>query len=62
MDFDKLSRIIESGTKQELESFCTENSLYIEDGVVKAVNSVHASEMLEYWDRRQTVLKIQLNS
>jgi hypothetical protein len=62
MDFNKLSAIIERGTKEELAAFCAENKLVVQDGVVKPVDKEHAKSMIEYWDKRQLVRKIQLNS
>ena len=62
MDFKKLHQILEFGSKNELNEFCELNDLIIKDNKIfhKNVNTVRSQ--IEYWDKRQLVKKINLNS
>ena len=62
MDFSELQRILDTGTRDELMSFCEANSLEIVDGKIKHKNKAHVTDQIEYWDKRQLVKKINLNS
>jgi hypothetical protein len=62
MDFKQLSTILESGSHQELEDFCKQNDLIIKDGKIFHKNPDEIKKQVEYWDKRQLVKKINLNS
>jgi hypothetical protein len=62
LDFAALDKIFESGTKEELAAFCVANSLKIENGLVKAINQEDTKAGEVFWDKRQLVRKILLNS
>ena len=59
---ENLTKILESGTRQELNEFCKEHNLKIEDGVIKAVDPKQAKAKFTYWDKRQLIKKICLNA
>jgi len=62
MDFNVLNNILKDGTIEELEKFCLENDLIIEDGKILHKNHNTVSKEVEYWDKRQLIKKINLNS
>lgn len=62
MDFDKLKQILNEGTRKELDAFCEENSLYLKDGKIYSKDKDEVSYQVEFWDKRQLVKKINLNS
>jgi len=62
MDFNKLNKILESGTKEELTIFLSENNLLIIDGKIVSNQPSYVDSQIEYWDKRQLVKKINLNS
>jgi hypothetical protein len=62
MDFTELTRILESGTKDELNEFCSANGLVVENGQIRHKNKQFVDDQIEYWDKRQLVKKINLNS
>lgn len=64
VDFKKLDDILKNGTKDELTLFCENNNLIIENGKIKAKQSNNPvlKETIEFWDKRQLVKKILLNS
>ena len=60
LDFVKLNSIIESGTKDELDEFCNENNLIIENNKIKY--NGNAAEKAKFWDKYQHIRKILLNA
>jgi hypothetical protein len=62
MDFKKLHIILENGTKTDLENFCSENNLVIRNEKIFHKNANKVRDQIEYWDKRQLVKKINLNS
>lgn len=62
MDFEKLNEILETGTAYTLELFLDQNNLMIEDNKIVHNNIEEVKSKIEYWDKRQNVKKIGLNS
>jgi hypothetical protein len=62
MDFNKLNQILDSGTIEELEKFCSENNLSIENNKIVSNNKNEINKEIAFWDKRQLVKKINLNS
>ena len=62
LDWKTLDKILESGTPAELEAFAVDNDLTIVDGKLKPLSKHEINEAIEYWDKRQLVKKINLNS
>lgn len=62
MDFTELQRILDSGTKDELLTFCAGNNLEIIDGKIKHKDAKFVEDKIAHWDKRQLVKKINLNS
>jgi hypothetical protein len=62
MDFNKLHSILESGTKEELTEFCHNNNLVIKDGKIFHSDTESVKQSVAFWDKRQLVKKINLNS
>lgn len=62
MDIDELNRILKSGTREELHYFLKANNLEIVDGKIKAKDIEAVKEEIAFWDKRQLVKKINLNS
>lgn len=59
---DELYEIIKSGSKADLEKFTKTNNIEIVDGkLVPKDQSIYKQEY-EYWDKRQLIRKINLNS
>jgi len=61
VDFDKLNKILESGTKEELRSFLGENDLEIKDGKITAKDVKELKNTVAYWDLVQLSTKLRLN-
>ena len=62
MNIEDLNSILENGTREELEDFCTENDLIISDDKIFHKNPDEAKKQVAFWDKRQLVKKINLNS
>jgi DNA polymerase elongation subunit (family B) len=62
IDFNLLSSILKTGTKQQLQDFCDQNDLIIKDGKIFHKNPKEIKKLVEYWDKKQLVKKINLNS
>lgn len=62
MNFDKLNSILNNGTRKELDDFCRDNDLIIKDGKIFHKDPEIVNYQTEYWDKRQLVKKINLNS
>ena len=62
MDFDKLDSILQNGSQQDLENFCSQNKLVLEDGKIRHQTPKEVEDAIAYWDKRQLVKKINLNS
>lgn len=62
MDINELSSILESGSRQDLERFCLENDLEIRDEQIYHKNPEVIKNQIAFWDKRQLVKKINLNS
>lgn len=62
MDFKELEQIFESGTHEELTNFCIYNNLEIKDGKIFHTDKTYVGKKIAFWDKRQLVKKINLNS
>lgn len=62
MDFNKLTEILENGSQQELDNFCLEHNLEIKNDKIFHKQQNIVDKEIEYWDKRQLVKKINLNS
>lgn len=62
LDIKTIDKIIESGSLEELIKFVEDSDLCIIDGKLKPNNKKDIEEAIEYWDKRQHVKKILLNS
>lgn len=62
MNFDKLDKILQSGSIDALKTFCFENDLFIKDGKIFHKDPSFVEKQIEYWEKRQLVKKINLNS
>lgn len=62
LDFARLDEILASGTKAELDEFLTQNQLEIKDGKIVGKNKELVDKSIAFWDKRQLVRKISLNS
>lgn len=60
IDFIKLKEILDTGTRAELDVFLVNNKLEIKNEKIVAIESIE--DKIEYWDKRQLVKKINLNS
>jgi DNA polymerase elongation subunit (family B) len=61
IDYTKIEQLIKETNAPALASLIQQHNLYIEDGKIKASKEV-ATAVEEYWDKRQLVRKILLNS
>jgi hypothetical protein len=62
MDFDRFNDILETGTRSQLEEFCQSNNLEIRGEYVYHKDPDVVTQSLMFWDKRQLVKKINLNS
>lgn len=62
LDWERLDNILKDGTIDELYAFCNKNSLEIKDGKIRAKDKAQVNEAIAFWDKRQLVRKILLNS
>jgi hypothetical protein len=62
MDFNKLNQILDKGSTEDLNVFCQEHSLEIRDGKIFHTNPAVVEQSIAFWDKRQLVKKINLNS
>lgn len=62
LDWKRLDAILESGSPDELGLFMAENDLMISNGKLKPRLKSAVEAAIEYWDKRQLVKKINLNS
>ena len=62
MDFNKLHSILESGTKEQLTEFCINNNLVIKNDKIFHSDYESVKQSVAFWDKRQLVKKINLNS
>lgn len=61
IDYTKIEQLIKENNAPALASLIQQHNLYIEDGKIKASKEV-STAVEEYWDKRQLVRKILLNS
>jgi hypothetical protein len=62
MDINRLSSILESGSRQDLERYCIDNDLEIRDEKIYPKDPNLVKQQTAFWDKRQLVKKINLNS
>jgi hypothetical protein len=62
IDVSELENILSSGSRQDLEDFAGRNGLVIKDNKLYARDHAAVEEAIRYWDKRQLVTKISLNS
>lgn len=61
-NLDKLNELIESNDIDLLVQFFKSNGLTVEGNKIVSTNKKHVKEQIEFWDKRQLVKKIMLNS
>ena len=62
LNWQQLDLILETGTAEELAQFMRDNDLAVADGKLKPRSKHEIDAAIEYWDKRQLVKKINLNS
>jgi len=62
INITQLEQILESGTRADLDLFMEANGLHLQDGKIVAKKQHQADNAVRYWDKRQLVKKINLNS
>jgi hypothetical protein len=62
VNIEELNNIIAANNASELASFMTVNNLVLEGNTIVVSNKTDATEVFDYWDKRQLVKKINLNS
>jgi hypothetical protein len=62
MNFNDLDQILESGSWEDLNNFCQSHNLEIRDGRIFHKDPKVVDEETTFWDKRQLVKKINLNS
>lgn len=62
INLSDLEQILSTGTKEDLNSYCQRNDLEIKNGRIYARTDEAVTAAVEFWDKRQLVRKIQLNS
>lgn len=62
VDLEQLNHILESGTREDLQAFAHKWGLILESDQLRAPDAQHMSHTVSYWDKRQLVKKINLNS
>jgi len=62
IDIDKLNALLQSGDEKKIAHYLDNHRLKICDNKVVAMDQKEVKDQVEYWDRRQLVKKINLNS
>ena len=62
LDFKKLKEVVAKNSPIALENFLNENNLEIKDGKVYPKDKSAVKDAIEFWDKKQLVKKIGLNS
>lgn len=62
LDFKKLKEVVAKNSPIALENFLNENNLQIKDGKVYPKDKSAVKDAIEFWDKKQLVKKIGLNS
>jgi len=62
MNINDLNTLLEKGTAAELKEFCARNDLVISDNKIFHKNQEEVKKQIVFWDKRQLVKKINLNS
>ena len=61
-DESALLKLIDKGNANEINLYLNEHNLKVENGLVVCANKAHNEDVVSYWDKRQLVRKINLNS
>ena len=62
VDINKLNKLIESGDAKKLAHYMENHNLALVDGAVVCKDKSFVKEQVAFWDKRQLVKKINLNS
>jgi len=62
VDIHKLHKIIESNDAKKIAHYLENHNLRIKDNKIVSNDSEYVKSQVEYWNRRQLVKKINLNS
>lgn len=62
MDINELFRLLEGDDTTELYQYVTDHNLEIRNGVIFHKNADVVNEQIAFWDKRQLIRKINLNS
>lgn len=62
INWSEFDRILSEGSRSELDSFLSDNQLYIKDDKIYARDNNEVDLSIEYWDKAQLIQKILLNS
>lgn len=62
LDFKKLKEVVVKNSPIALENFLNEYNLEIKDGKIYSKDKKAVKDAVEYWDKKQLVKKINLNS
>jgi DNA polymerase elongation subunit (family B) len=62
LNFSDLEKILESGSRDDLDSWCAKHNLEIRNGSIYPRDKKEVEDTIEYWDKIQLVRKISLNS
>jgi DNA polymerase elongation subunit (family B) len=62
LDFKKLKEVVAKNSPIALENFLNENNLEIKDGKIYPKDKSAVKDAIEFWDKKQLVKKIGLNS
>ena len=62
VDIDKLDKIVASKDAKKIALYMENHNLKLEDGKIVCRDKKYVSEKISFWDKRQLVKKINLNS
>lgn len=62
LDFDRLQKLVDDEDLDNLLEFLDENHLEIVEGKIYSKDKVYAKSQSEFYDQRQLIKKILLNS
>ena len=62
VDIDKLDKIVASKDAKKIALYMENHNLKLEDGKIVCRDKNYVNEQISFWDKRQLVKKINLNS
>lgn len=62
IDINKLNKLIQSKDAKKIALYMENHNLKLKDGKIICADKEYVNEKISFWDKRQLVKKINLNS